>query len=154
MTGPPGDVVHDTRRSQRSRRVFRAAADLADVERLTTAARRSGRPFLDRVLTHAEQQLVDDDMTLFAVVFGIKECVVKLLHGLPPGAGLHDITLPYRPAPTVEVHLTGAPSAWARQHGVRVLAGTRPVSEQLVLAWAVAIAQDYPAPSLDWLWTR
>jgi phosphopantetheinyl transferase (holo-ACP synthase) len=120
--------------------------DLVDTERLALAIRRSGDGFAGRILAGTERELLGGDpgttaLQEFAGVFGAKECVVKLMHGLPAGATLHDITVPcaYRPGQDpIELTLHGAAREWATQQGIRVLLSTTRITDRVLLTWALA----------------
>jgi phosphopantetheinyl transferase (holo-ACP synthase) len=122
--------------------VVSGGLDLADLDRLALALRRSGRGFRDRVLRPAEADLTGADPQLFATLFGVKESVVKAMRGLPPGGRLPDIELTVPPqsgGPPVEVRLHGALSAWALRHDVTVLAGVAAGTPGVALTWAAAV---------------
>jgi phosphopantetheinyl transferase (holo-ACP synthase) len=128
--------------------VFAAGLDLADLDRLALALRRSGTGFRDRVLSPAEVALTGGDPERFAALFSIKESVVKTLHGLPRGGCLRDIELTALPAPgapPVAVHLRGELAGWAGRQAATVLAGVAAGTGQVVLTWAVA-TPTAPAP--------
>jgi phosphopantetheinyl transferase (holo-ACP synthase) len=122
--------------------VVAAGVDLVDRDRLARAVRRTGDPFVRRVLTDDEHDFVQNDPAGFATVFGIKESVVKMLRGLPAGMTLRHIALrgpPDRPGAPIEIRLTGVLRPWAQRHGVRIFASSTDVTEQLALALCVAI---------------
>jgi phosphopantetheinyl transferase (holo-ACP synthase) len=130
--------------------VVAAGVDLVDRDRLARAVRRTGDPFIRRVLTDDEHDRFQDDPAGFATVFGIKESVVKMLRGLPTGMTLRHIALrgpPDRPGAPIEVRLTGALRPWAQRHGVRIFAASTAVTERLTLALCVAIPSGQAARS-------
>lgn len=72
-------------------RIAAAGVDLVDAAKLSAArARWSGR-LEDRLFTARERAALGVDDAVVAVAFGIKESVIKLLGGLPPGGRFHDI---------------------------------------------------------------
>jgi len=126
--------------------VIAAGVDLVDVDRLALAIRRSGSGFVGRVLTDDERDLLGGDpgaagLDEFAGVFGAKECAVKLMHGLPPGATLHDISVssvPRAGEEPVELTLHGAAHEWAADRRIRVFLASTNVTDRVLLTWALA----------------
>lgn len=136
-------------------RIVSGGVDLVDLERLSLAVRRGGEPFVSRVLTRDERDLVDvaeatdTDGTAFGALFAAKESVIKVVRGLPAGAGFHDIVLPHLPragAAPVAVRLRGPLQRWARDRRIRMWSGCRPISPQVSLAWALATPDDVDPP--------
>jgi holo-[acyl-carrier protein] synthase len=120
-----------------------AGIDLVDLPRLALAVRRSGAPFVERVLGPAEKQFVDarDPGPDFGAIFGVKESVIKAVGGLPRGGSFHDVELtevPRTDGPPVAVVLRGSLSRWARDRGLTLWAGIRPLAAGVHLAWALA----------------
>ncbi|MFB6723857.1 4'-phosphopantetheinyl transferase superfamily protein [Kribbella sp. NPDC056345] len=72
-----------------------AGVDLLDQQRFALAARRTGPAWLRRIFDttewDAEQLPGTAELTRLARLFGIKECVVKVVGGLPAGACYRDI---------------------------------------------------------------
>lgn len=123
-------------------RVISAGVDLVDLPRLDRAASRSGEAFLRRVLTDTERDLLGarPDPRGFGAIFGAKECVVKVLRGLPPYTSLRDIEVHDVPRnrESVRVGLHGGVRDWARARGIGIHLSTAPVSDDVLLTWAVA----------------
>jgi hypothetical protein len=73
--------------------IIAAGLDLVDVGKLSVARARWAGRLEARLFSPAERDALGADDALIGVAFGIKESVIKLLGGLPPGAGFHDIQL-------------------------------------------------------------
>jgi holo-[acyl-carrier protein] synthase len=74
-------------------RITAAGLDLVDVTKLSSARTRWSGRLEARLFTARERATLADDDSLVNLAFGIKESVIKLLGGLPPGGGFHDIEL-------------------------------------------------------------
>jgi hypothetical protein len=89
MVNTPMDVI-GVRGSVRA-----AGVDLCDADRLRLAVERTGPALARRVFTAEERSACADgaDPTATAILFGIKESVIKLIGGLPAGTGFRDIRI-------------------------------------------------------------
>jgi hypothetical protein len=116
------------------RRVAAAGVDLCDARKLGRAVARTGG-LVTRVFDDGERAACAGgaDPVTTALLFGVKESVVKLVGGLPAGAAYRDIHLGDR------VSLTGGLAGWAAAHPVEILTGCRPLPDlDAVLCWALA----------------
>ncbi|TDC33538.1 4'-phosphopantetheinyl transferase superfamily protein [Kribbella albertanoniae] len=121
-----------------------AGVDLLDQQRFALAARRTGPAWLRRIFAttewDAEQLPGTAELAHLARMFGIKECVVKVVGGLPAGACYRDIIVGR--ADTDGVRLIGLRGELANDHRVVLTGGVLPADDalgpDLALCWAVA----------------
>lgn len=131
------------------RGIHSAGVDLADVDRFQRAVDRSDGRLLRRVFDDSELDsaatAVADRGALFTGLFSMKESVVKVLGGLPPGGRYRDISLGDTTAdaePETSVHpvrMSGVLGQWADSRVVEVIAGNFVFANGLVLSWALAL---------------
>jgi len=122
------------------RRVCAAGVDLCDAPKLARAVARTGPGLVRRVFDEREQAACADgaDPAATALLFGIKESVIKLVGGLPAGGAFHDIRIGVD-EPALPVTLTGGLAGWAAAHPAGIVAGGRPLPDPgVVLCWALA----------------
>jgi phosphopantetheinyl transferase (holo-ACP synthase) len=123
-----------------------AGVDLCDVDRLRLAVDRTGPALARRVFTAEERGACADgsDPTAAAILFGIKESVIKLVGGLQPGTGFRDIRIgvgtgPDPSAGRMPVELAGGLAEVAGPLGVGIVAGGAPHdTNRIALCWAIA----------------
>ncbi|WP_020385392.1 4'-phosphopantetheinyl transferase superfamily protein [Kribbella catacumbae] len=133
-----------------------AGVDLLDQQRFALAARRTGPAWLRRIFDDAEwaaasvaatpecEQLPGTaELARLARLFGIKECVVKVVRGLPAGACYRDIIVARAGTDGVRpIELRGELARWADDHRVVLTGGVLPAGDalgpDLDLCWAVA----------------
>jgi hypothetical protein len=146
MVNTPIDVI-------RVRGSIRAAGvDLCDAERLRLAVERTGPALAGRVFTAEERSACADgaDPTATAILFGIKESVIKLVGGLPPGTGFRDIQIGVGAGTggsagegldgPLPVRLGGGLAGLAGPHPAGIVAAGAPLgAHPIALCWAVAV---------------
>ncbi|MEU4602588.1 hypothetical protein AB0F43_06385 [Kribbella sp. NPDC023972] len=133
-----------------------AGVDLLDQQRFALAARRTGPAWLRRIFddtewaaaavvpsTECEQLPGTADLARLARLFGIKECVVKVVGGLPAGARYRDIVVAQAGTDGVRpIDVRGELARWADEHRVVLTGGVLPSGDalgpDLDLCWAVA----------------
>lgn len=130
-----------------------AGVDLLDQQRFALAARRTGPAWLRRIFgdtewaaaaaSECEQLPGPAELARLARLFGIKECVVKVVGGLPAGARYRDIAVAQAGADGVRpIGLRGELARWADEHRVVLSGGVLPAGDalgpDLDLCWAVA----------------
>ncbi|GAA1594635.1 hypothetical protein GCM10009804_59110 [Kribbella hippodromi] len=141
-------------------RLLGAGVDLLDQQRFALAAKRVGPAWLDRIFDESERagtaggelprgstQLAGSaQLAELARLFGIKECVIKIVGGLPVGAGYRDIVVATTGGDGARpIRLRGELARWAGDHRA-VLAGG-------VLAGGVLQeCQDTAGSALDLCW--
>jgi phosphopantetheinyl transferase (holo-ACP synthase) len=121
-----------------------AGVDLADERRLGIALHRRGPDLVRRIFTACECAATSADpetrLTELTAIFGVKESVVKVLGGLPPGSRYRDIVVaPLSPDHLSAVRLEGVLADWAERREVTLVAAAVPVADRLTLAWAAAL---------------
>lgn len=129
---PPGHGVHS------------GGVDLVDVDRLGLAVTRSGSPLLRRLFDADERGACADGARPAAAagLFGIKESVVKVLGGLPRGAGYRDMSIGVDAGGAhLPVRLSGELARWADLHRVEVIGGSAPRPDGVVVSWALALRE-------------
>lgn len=131
ISGPPGQVRA-------------AGVDVVDVARLGLALRRIGPALEHRICTPAELAGLDPEprarLRDLAVVFGIKESVLKAVGGIPRGGRFVDIDTT---GPGDVIELTGATGARAAELGVHLVGGASAgpdAPDGTVVAWALGAA--------------
>lgn len=139
--GEPGTV---TLRCASGVTVRSAGVDLADERRLGLALVRRGPDIVRRIFTGSERAAVCTDpqarLAELTAMFGVKESVVKILGGLPPGSRYQDIVVEPLSADHLScVHLGGVLADWAERRDVTLVAAAVPVADRLTLAWAAAL---------------
>lgn len=133
-----------------------AGVDLLDQQRFALAARRTGPAWLRRIFgdtewaaaavappSECEQLPGTAELARLARLFGIKECVVKVVGGLPAGARYPDIVVAQAGADGIRpIGVRGELARWADEHGVVLSGGVLPAGDalgpDLDLCWAVA----------------
>ncbi|GAA2828471.1 hypothetical protein [Kribbella solani] len=101
-------------------RLLGAGVDLLDQQRFALAARRVGPAWPHRIFDETERAAEPAEL---ARLFGIKECVIKIVGGLPVGAGYRDIVVATTGGDGARpIRLRGELARWARDHRA-VLAG-------------------------------
>jgi phosphopantetheinyl transferase (holo-ACP synthase) len=121
------------------RRVSAAGVDLCDAGKLGRAVARTGAGLAERVFDERERAACAGgaDLAATALLFGVKESVIKLVGGLPSGAAFRDIRI--GDSWRLPVTLTGGLAGWAATHPVEIVAGGRPLPDlDVVLCWALA----------------
>lgn len=78
--------------------------DLVDIERFKLAVFRSGEPFLSKILTKHERDMYGEEE--WAVLFSAKECMVKVMGGLPQKSRFQDIEVTLFLGSVLQVQLT------------------------------------------------
>jgi holo-[acyl-carrier protein] synthase len=132
---PPGGGIHS------------GGLDLVDIDRLGRAVDRCGPPFLRRLFDADEREACGGgaDPVATAALFGIKESVVKILGGLPPGTGYRDFSIDVGSREAyLPVRFRGELARWTEAHGVGVIAGSAPRGHGVVLSWALALSGETP----------
>jgi phosphopantetheinyl transferase (holo-ACP synthase) len=120
-----------------------AGIDLLDVPRLGLAVSRTGPPLERRICTETERSGLPDDpqhrLLALARIFSVKESALKVLGGMPRGAGFHDLCTGDPHAPRAVLTLTGEAGRKADLLGVALLADSRPLHAGLLVSWAVGV---------------
>jgi phosphopantetheinyl transferase (holo-ACP synthase) len=123
------------------RRAYAAGVDLCDAGRLGLAVARTGPALARRVFDDRERAACTGgaDPAKTALLFGVKESVIKLVGGLPSGAALRDIRIGVDDSGDLPVTLSGGLAGWAAAHPVEIVAGGLPLPDLgVVLCWALA----------------
>lgn len=137
-------------------RLWGAGVDLLDQQRFALAARRTGPAWLRRIFDDTEwaaaavaspagsEQLPSTaELARMGSLFGIKECVIKVVGGLPTGARYRDIVVAAAgPDGVRPIELRGELGRWIHDHRVVMTGGVVPADDALGpgldLCWAVA----------------
>lgn len=147
QTGRSSAAVIGLDRAPRHTGIASAGIDLVDTRRFALAVSRSGPGFVRRLFGPAERAALPSGSTAggaehLAAAFGLKESVVKLIGGLPPGASFSDIvTSPLTSGAVTRPSLGGVLAGWADQYDVDLVGGVKPVGDGLVLAWTFALTR-------------
>lgn len=132
--------------------IISGGVDVTDTARLAASWRRVGPMFLDRIATPTERRevkMAPDPSDALAVLFGVKEAVIKAVGGMPSGGRFTDIevaTLVGAPDGTTtgDVVVGGAVGvsmgAMMSCRGGRLLAGTMALSSECRLGWVLVLS--------------
>lgn len=133
-----------------------AGVDLVDVQRLGRAVDTCGPALMHRLFDADERAACADgaEETATAVLFGIKESVIKVIGGMPPGGRFRDIRIglgaqgPDQDARLL-VRLEGELARWSGRDDGALVAGSLPYADDLVVSWALATTPDASSPDTD-----
>lgn len=125
-------------------RVFGIGIDVVEVERIASAMRRHGTPFLTRLFTAGERDYCESRKTPalhYAARFAAKEAVSKALGtGIGGHAGWLDLEIVHNPAGMPRLCLGGAAASFAKSHGITEIQISLTHARHYAAANAIAIA--------------
>jgi holo-[acyl-carrier protein] synthase len=125
-------------------RVFGIGIDVVEVERIASAIRRHGEPFLARLFTTAERDYCVSRKCPelhYAARFAAKEAASKALGtGIGGHAGWLDLEIVHDPVGAPKLALGGNAAAFAKAHGITEIQISLSHARAYAAANAIAIA--------------
>jgi holo-[acyl-carrier protein] synthase len=125
-------------------RVLGIGIDVVEVERVSSAIRRHGEPFLAKIFTTAEREYCEsrkNPAMHYAARFAAKEAASKALGtGIGGNAGLHDLEIIHDAKGAPLLRLAGAAGAFAKQQGITEIRISLTHAREYAAANAIALA--------------